>query len=115
VASEVVGSKYRFLVVSSSCGGGSAIGAYGFHDGLENVENPGAVVIVENPPKLEENEASGFKKLLKGTMVDIVSSCCVGKLCGAVEWGGCGSSSLLTTTAAPSPLTPTKLKLIAQA
>lgn len=106
-------SKYRFLV--SSTGGGSTIGAYGFHDGLENVENPGAVVIVENPPKLEEKEASGFRKLLKGTMVDIVSSCCVVKLCGAVEWGGCGSSSLLTTTAEPSPLTPTKLKLIPQA
>jgi hypothetical protein len=42
---------------------------------VENVENPGAVVIVEKDPNdVEEKEARGFKRmLLKGPMVAMAS------------------------------------------
>jgi hypothetical protein len=95
------------MVMGSGSGGGrSGAGAYGFHEGpVEKVENPGAVVIVENVPKEEEKEARGFKRmLLKGLIVDMVSSC-EGEVAGG--WGS--PSSPLTMNAAPSPFTPTKL------
>jgi hypothetical protein len=44
---------------------------YGFHEGLENVEKPGVVVIVDIELKLLAKEEI-FKKLLKGVMVEVV-------------------------------------------
>jgi len=95
----------RPLRSSSGCSGA---GAYGFHEGLEKVEKPGSTeLIVEMVLKLLAKEET-LRKLLKGVIVEFGSDC-VGKF--GAEGGG-GRSSLFTTSVVPSPLTPTKLKLM---